>query len=235
MDATRNAVAGAAQNQLSGRALPSLILGHWRDASDHARADAHCKPTADLINVALSHNAKLFLFICAQKPEIILEKRKSPMKLLLETEDKIDPQSRAWKATLPENSPDAWINFDLIFLLISVLYYPDTALVRDLARGIPIAGPIPTTPGLTVRNTPKCLIENGRDISKRNAEDYERVLKSRGAELSQKMLGKTLKEVDAGWVTPPTDVSDTALRTVPLTPGARLWSSTGMLKRKLGR
>ena len=105
-------------------------------------------------------------------------------------------------------------------MLVTVLSYPDTALVRDLAHGMPIAGPIPTTPWLTIRKKHAELPyqEWKKNISKRNAEAYDRVLKSRGTELSQKCWEKTLKEVEAGWATVPKGVSDTALRTVPLTP-----------------
>ena len=48
-----NAISGAAQTQLGGKALPSLITGEWYSAGGHVRAAEHVNHTADLINDAL--------------------------------------------------------------------------------------------------------------------------------------------------------------------------------------
>ena len=41
---TSTALAGAAQEQAAGRALPPLILCDWRDVSDHVRVALHVNP-----------------------------------------------------------------------------------------------------------------------------------------------------------------------------------------------
>ena len=53
MVVTSTALAGAAQEQAAGRAIPSLILGDWRDVSVHVRVALHVNPFANLATTDL--------------------------------------------------------------------------------------------------------------------------------------------------------------------------------------
>ena len=218
----RNALAGAAQNQLSGKALPSLIvgMGEWHCADDHVRAAGHVCPTADLINAALSPQVKSALWTCARKPDSTNERREKALRMLTAVSNELAPQRMKWIEKLPEKSPAAPINFPLIFLICKTLDCQDKNFVTDLSKGMPIAGPIAPTPGLTDRKkTAEMSYQEWKEgIPRRNAVIYDRMLKAQSSDLAEACWAKTLTEVESGWITEPIDVTDTMLRTIPLTP-----------------
>ena len=216
----RNAIAGSTGNQLSGSALPSLILGEWSSPSEHVRAAKTVNPFADLINATLSQQDKAIAYRCARKPEETIQNRPNAVAILAATAYRLGPARSRWIATLPDKSPAAEIHFPLIHLLAVTLEYPDTMLVRDLSNGMPIAGPIPSTPGLTSRKEfAELTYQKWKEgIQKRNANAIERALKAQGSEIPNKRWEKTLTEIENGWITPPTDLDETLARTVPLTP-----------------
>lgn len=108
----------------------------------------------------------------------------------------------------------------MIYLLTKTLEYQDTEFINDLSKGMPIAGPIPATPGLTARE--KCAEFSYQEWKKgtpeRNAKIFDRVLKSQNTELNKACWEKTLTEIAEGWITEPIDVTEAMLQTIPLTP-----------------
>ena len=115
----RNALAGAAQNQLSGKALPSLIvgMGEWRDAEDHVRAAPHVCPTADLINAALNQRSKTALWQCDRQPSNTNGRLENALNVLKNIAESLEPQRQHWANAPPARSPAAAINFPPIFLM----------------------------------------------------------------------------------------------------------------------
>ena len=183
-----NALAGAAQNQLCGKALPSLITGEWYGAEDHVRAADHLNPTADLVNAALPCRAKRALCRCVSAPSTILEIRKNALSVFPKVSAALEAVRARRLATLPGKSPVSEIHFPLIHLLTTSRDYPDTTVVKELRAGMPIAGPIAQTPGLTQRkrNAQMSYQEWKETTPERNLAIYDRVRKSKGSDLSQK-------------------------------------------------
>ena len=218
----RNAFAGAARNQLSGKALPSLIvgMGEWHGADDHVRADSHVCPTADLVNSALTPNAKSALWSCARAPNATVERRNNAINTVSAISNDLSDKRESWIKQLPERSPASGINFPLIYLLCHALEYPGEKFATDLSQCMPIAGPIAPTPGLTARKkAAEMSYQEWKDgIPKRNAVIHERMIKAQGSELAAACWAKTLEEIGDGWISEPTDVTDAILRTVPLPP-----------------
>ena len=160
--------AGAAQNQPSGRALPSLIMGTWHNADDHVRAASHINPFAELINTSLSQDVKTTLLSCASRPNEIIKRRTDALTHFRKLPMDLEPARERWRERLPVLSPARLINFPLIFSIATKFNYEDTEFVRDLSMGMPIAGPVPATPGLTNRKRErKCLTRNGRGESRK--------------------------------------------------------------------
>ena len=174
------AISVAAQNQLVGRSLPSPITGGWYDAGDHVRAAERVNPTADLVNVALSRRAERALFRCVSAPLSVVEIRRGALAAFSEISTSVESLRLRWLATLPEKSPVSEIHFALIRLLATSRDYPDTAFVGELPTGMPIAGPIPQTPGLTERkrNAEMPYQEWKEATRARNLPIYDRVLKT---------------------------------------------------------
>ena len=50
--------AGATQNQPKGKSLPSLLQGEIVTVEEHIFAAKNVNPTAELVNRAISHDAK---------------------------------------------------------------------------------------------------------------------------------------------------------------------------------
>ena len=138
---------GAAQSQPTGRAPPSLILGTWHSPEDHVRAASHINPYAELINTSLSQPIKSTLWACATKPHEIKIRRAAASSYFEKLAFYLEPIRKRWTAQLPELSPARSINFPLIFSLTARFGYEDTEFVRDLSKGMPIAGPIPPYAG----------------------------------------------------------------------------------------
>ena len=234
-DISGTVYAGAAQNQPTGRALPSLILGTWHSAEDHVRAASHINPYAELINTSLTQRVKSTLLACATRPDDTKTRRGVALASFEQLSVDLDPIRARWAAQLPAQSPARSINFPLISSLTTKFEYEDTEFVRDLSMGMPIAGPIPPTPGLTTRKraAQSSYAEWQRGIPKRNVDVINRVTKAQGTELSNACWEKTLEEVTAGWVTDPIDLTEDLARTIPLTPRYAIKEQHGTQKQKI--
>ena len=227
--------AGAAQNQPSGRALTSLILGEWHNAEDHVRAAMHINPFAELINSALSAEVKHAIRFCATNPTETIQRREKDFYTIEQLSRRLNPQKSRWTSRLPNDSPARNIHFPLIFALTTILDFEDTEFVKDLSNGMPIAGPIAPTPGLTTRKRDAQMSyqEWKRGIPKRNCDVIERVSKTQGTTLANACWEKTLKEVTAGWVTEPRDLTDEIAGILPLTPRYAIQEQHGLQESKI--
>ena len=227
--------AGAAQNQPTGRALPSLILGTWHSAEDHVRAASHISPYAELINTALTRRIKSTLSACATRPGEIKTRRGLALSSSERLANDLEPIRARWTAQLPEQSPARSINPPLIFAITTKFGYEDTEFAHDLSMGMPIAGPIPPTPGLTTRKRAAQIsyVEWRRGIPERNIEVINRVSKAQGTDLPNACWGKTVEEVTAGWVTDPVDLTEDFAKTIPLTPRYAIKEQHGTQKQKI--
>ena len=140
-----------------------------------------------------------------------------------------------WISLLSPISPDAGINFPLICIMARKSDIPDEKVVKDLAYGMPIAGPVDSTPGLTPRK--KFALPSYRQwesgIPGRNKEVIGRALKSQGSDISVEVRGKTFGEAKMGWITEPTDVTQAILETVPPTPRYGITEQHGKQAAKL--
>ena len=189
-----NAISGAAQNQLSGNALPSLVLGDWATPQEHLNAARLVNPSADLINVALSEQVKSIISMCATDPTRTISKRADAIAQFHNFATTLGPLRARWTHTLPLGSPARSFHFPLMYFLTNTLEYPDKRFIRDLANGMPIAGPIETTPGLVERKKHAELsyLEWKKGIPARNQKIIERVKKTQGTELAIEGWNKTL-------------------------------------------
>ena len=219
-DVIQNAIYGASQNQPSGKALPTLILGQWETPKEHLEAAKRVNPTADLINVALTQKQKLIVINSTQNPESVVLKRMVALDAFRNFAQNLDPLRHRWARTLPDQSPARGFHFPLIFFLANKLEYEDRNIVFDLANGMPIAGPVAPTPGLPTRKRQAQMSYQQwkREIPKRNKEAIDRLLKTQGTELSIKCWEETLTGVNAGWVTEPIDLTEFNKTSTPLTP-----------------
>ena len=234
-DVLQNALFGAAQNQPSGRALPSLILGEWSTPAEHLKAAKLVNPTADLINAALDQRSKLIILNCAQKPDRVVEKRRAALDAFNRIASGLGPYRDRWTHAIPETSPAKNFHFPLIYFLAHHLQYDDAKIVFDLSNGMPIAGPVAATPGLTSRKRQAQLSYQQwkREIPKRNLQAIERLSNSQGTELSLKCWEKTLTEVREGWITEPVDLTEFDRKNVPLTPRYAINEQHGLQKPKI--
>ena len=143
-------------------------------------------PLAELINTALPNDVKQAIRIAATTPTETTGRRADAMTIFQKLADYLRPLQARWRDHLPGKSPARGVDFPLISALTSKFGYEDTEFIRDLSMGMPIAGPIPPTPGLTARKRDEQMSyqEWKTGIPKRNVEVIDRISKSRGTELA---------------------------------------------------
>ena len=175
-------------------------MGEWRDYEDHIRATPHVNPAADLINAALSHRTKSMLAKCAADPTGAVSHRGRAMFVMESISAKLDRHRAAWISRLPDRAESESINFPLTPLVAAALEYSDTEFVMGLSRGMPIAGLICATPGLTERKKAAELsyLARKEGIRARNLGVRDRVPKSQNIELAGGIWEKTLEEAEKG-------------------------------------
>ena len=228
---TKQAAAG---NQPSGAALPSLLPGEPSNPTEHLNAALKTDPFSILLEQALSADEKRTISNCATAPDQVISRRFAAKAFLADAARKLEPQRTSWASQLPENSPARNLNFPLMFWVANTLEFEDKDLVGDLFNGMPIAGPIKPVPTLTERPTiASVTLEQWRDeIPERNKINTERVKKSQGSAAANACFEKTMKEVEAGWVSVPIPLSQ-ADPLWPLTPRYALEEQHGTQAKKI--
>ena len=132
---------------------------------------------------------------------------------LSQVSGKLEEQSRRWVARLPDGSPSKSLNFALIRFLCSRLEYPYKSLPDDLTQRIPAVGPVPDSGFFRKRPRQASTtlpIWTGC-LRARNLQMIERARKSAGAEEARLCCEKTLREVEKGWATQPSPITETVL------------------------
>ena len=216
----RIAVAGAAQSQPAGKALPSLLPADLLSAEAHIAAALQCDPFSVLLEASTSVRAKLAAARCVNSPATVVAQRVHSLRTMTDLSERLRPLRGKWVAQLPPKSHAAGINFPLIKMLISSLEYEDRKLVDELFYGMPIVGHVKASGVITERErSASSSVENWRkSIPARNLADVERVKRTRGSDEADACWVKTLKEINQGWLTVPTPISVEAMKTTPLTP-----------------
>ena len=184
----------ANKDQPSGRAPPSLILGEIKSKSDHATATRNVNPYETFTQTALGPRnmgiSKLFLLF----PIKIRGKVTMPFGQCLILRGNWNPNDQKWNALFPTKSPRRNLHFPLMQFLAREIDYPDRTPVRDLIRGMQIAGTVPVTFGLTPRETPDetTYAKWKAETPDRDKATIERVKKSQGAH-RKRMLAKIFR------------------------------------------
>ena len=111
--------------------------------------------------------------------------------------DDLDPVRPRWARALPDGSPARNSHSPLIVFIANKLNYADERFVSDLAHGMPITGPAPTTPGLSGRKRQAQMSYRvlRRGMPKRNKAAIGRVTESQGAEPPLKWWGAVISIV----------------------------------------
>ena len=162
-------------------------MGEWHGRGGHIRAASHVNPTADLVNSALSNQARSILSKCAPNPAEVNFRRENAIGVLVSVDKSLAAQRELRPKRLPERPPADGIDFPMIFILTVALKYDDINFVRDLSQGMPIAGPITATPGLAARKkaAETTYKEWKEGIHAGNLKIHDRVLKSQAIDIAQ--------------------------------------------------
>ena len=210
----------AAQSQPQGRALPSLIQQECRSSWEHVQAASTIDPFRSLLEEALCADTKRCIQECIASPQAVLQRRAEASASLCAIASGLEPARRKWAAALPDHSPARNFHLPLIQHLVTTLKYQDSALTYDLANGMPIAGDIPHTAGLTERpKAARQTLEQWRaETPTRNLAVIERVRKSQGTPLGNLCWEESQKEFQRGWLSPPVPLTDHMAKNTPLTP-----------------
>ena len=125
-----------------------------------------------------------------------------------------------WVTHLPVDSPSRKVDFALIHFLVSNLRYPDTTLAKDLSKGMPLVGAVPPTGVFSKRVREQTLTapQWKEGLVERNREMVRRVTHPSDSALARLCWEKSLLEVEKGWLSEPTPVTEAAINSIPLTP-----------------
>ena len=96
---------GAAGNQPSGVALPSLLTGEPSTLEEHRDAALLIDPFTMLLGRAISTDGKKYISDCALTPDLVIARRMAAKATLAESARKLEGQRNQWADNLPENSP----------------------------------------------------------------------------------------------------------------------------------
>ena len=229
------AATGATGIQPPGKALPSIILGHHTLPSEHVNAALIANPIAALLNVALPPGVKRCCQRIVADPSGVVAARQHALSTLEAIVPSVAHLRERWASCLPAGSPARRLNLPVLHMLARVGGYPDTSVVDDIARGMPIAGTIPPSAALQPRDRPAATtVPQWRaGIPTRNAETINRVEKFRTTELGALCWGKTLREIKSGWLSDPVPLNDDMAASVQLTPRFAVFEQHGDGPRKV--
>ena len=200
----------------------------------HVAHASHINPAKILLDRAIPTWARRVGKACTTPPALI-RRRLDSTKFLADMAEKLKPANEAWVQRLSSHNPSRALNFSLIKLLIDHLDYPDRSLVEDLANGMPLVGDVQPTNVFPKRERPmRADYQAWKDgLPERNRLMVQRVIKSADTEESRLCWEKTVKEAAAGWLSPPTPVTEAALNSIPLSPRFAKWEVHGERERKI--
>ena len=146
---------------------------------------------------------------CAFEPDHVLSKRFAAKATIAGAARKLETQRLGRASQLPENSPAENINFPLMFWVANTLGFQDEDLANDLFNGMPIAGQITPSPMLTARkvNASATFGQWLAELPERNKINVARIVKSQGTPAARACYEKSMKEVEAGWLSSPIPLS----------------------------
>ena len=98
--------------------------------------------------------------------------------------------------------------------------YEDKEIANDISLGMPVAGDIPTCPVLTEREKAETAPRGNwaKTIPNRNKRAIGRVDGFTNAELGAACWGKSSREINAGWLSQPVDLTDQIAQSANSTP-----------------
>ena len=226
------AVSGA---KPSGRALPSLIVGSPSSPAELVRSARAASPLASLINLALPMRIKNLLSPHLSDPVGAVERRARSLMTFRDVDWKLSPYRKSWTYRLDPKSPARNINLSLLHLLVKRFDYPDCEIANELMNGMPIAGDIPSRPGLQPRDRPALLpmTDWAGNLAERNKKAIQRAQRFRETDLGAELWRKSLLEVDDGWLSHPIPLSGTLAVTANLTPRYAIREQHGDGPRKV--
>ena len=220
---------GSAGNQPIGKALPAFVPKELESEDEHVLHALKVDPARILLERALSARDKWIAVRCADFPAETTQRRSTVLASLSALSERLAPQRAAWRASFPAYSPSRELDFPLIHALASTLRHKGESFVKDMARGMPIAGVVHPTNVLPERGRPATLsIEDWKaGIPGRIARIVDFTQPDQGSTLAVTRWERTLDEVRKGWVTEPTSISDDMLKSIALTPRFAIDESRG--------
>ena len=225
-----NATQAVAGMQPTGRALPSIILGVHTAPDGHVRAALCAHPMGSLVNIEIDLESRGICRAIAADMAGTRRRRANAVATFRTISHRLSTYRRAWSSRLGVNSPARNFNIPLLRLLVSHFGYVGRRIVQDLADGMPIGWEVLTAGSLVAREHPAALSlpERRKGIPERNAEAIERVEKFRPTPVGIACWEKSLKEVEAGWLSTPVPI------TTELAETKQLSSRFAIVKRRAG-
>ena len=153
-------------------------------------------------------------------PEDVSALRAAVSERLVRLGRALEPFRQRRVARLPPAAPNRHLRFPLLHFLIIVFGYADGTLCADLSGGMHICGRIPFCPTLAPRVT-----HDKRSNARLFAgleNRYRRIIRAVRASLSRDTAAMwwelSMKEVDCGWLEPPSLVTDVDIVSTVLSP-----------------
>ena len=131
-------------------------------------------------------------------------------------------EQRAAGLVVTRRQAGRWYKIRAYRFLAVHLHYPDVSLSTDLARGMPLVGDVPASGVFIKRSRPvDASIDSWHaGIPDRNRRMYERTARYAQSEdskqISRDFWGKTLLDVEQGWISAPVSVTPHAMACIPL-------------------
>ena len=221
--------------QPSGRALPSIILGVHSSAADHVAAARAAHPVASLLNVALDGPTRVACAALASDPGAVVAKRGVALAEFRSLADRLENARSVWFGRLDAWNPARRLHLPLLQFLVTKFEYVDPGVVRAIAEGMPIGGPVPPSGALLPRACPAAVsLDDWRaGIAKRNREAIRRVEKDRNTPEGIACWSKSEKEIKAGWLSEPVPLTNELAETHQLTPRFGIFENRGKGERKV--
>ena len=166
---------GAAFVQRKGDSFPCLIPENSTQ-DDALRMARGLNPFERLLGNALSPAEQACVLYNCQNPNEAKRHRHRAIRHLEALSVSLNPAQERVGGKLADSAPARKLHIPLICALAKHLSYPDTSLMADLVRGMPIVGDIPLTGALPKKETPATM--SLRDVKGAVRATNQKVLKS---------------------------------------------------------